>query len=115
MVERAELWWADLGSPRGSAPAYRRPVLVVSAQRFNRSAINTVVVAAVTSNVRLASAPGNHLLSEGVAGLGRPSVVNVSQLLTLDKRYLQTLIGSLPAADLRLVDRGLRLVLDLPG
>lgn len=110
---RGELWWADLGEPRGSAPAYRRPVVVVSSDRFNRSRLRTVIVAAVTSNQRLAVAPGNVALSPEDTGLDRPSVVNVSQLLTVDREVLERRIGTLTAAHTHAVESGLRLALRL--
>ena len=113
VVARGELWCADLGVPRGSAPGFRRPVAVVSSDRFNRSRLSTVIVAAVTSNVRLADAPGNVALEPAGTGLDRPSVVNVTQLLTVDRDLLDTRIGALPADRLRALDAGLRLVLRL--
>jgi len=112
-VSRGEVWWTDLGVPTGSAPGYRQPVLVVSADRFNRSRIRTVIVAAITSNLRLARAPGNNRLPLGRAGLDRESVVNVTQLLMLDERDLDDLVGRLQEPDRQAVDEGLRLALDL--
>jgi len=105
--------WADLGDPRGSAPAYRRPVVVVSSDRFNRSRIRTVVVAAVTTSARAAAAPGNVPLGQGTAGLDRNCTVNVSALLTLDKELLDDPVGDLDLSTMRQVDAGLRLVLSL--
>lgn len=113
MVARSEVWWADLGPRQGSAPAWRRPVLVVSADAFNRSRIKTVTVAAVTSNLRLAAAPGNITLAAGTAGLDRDCVVNVSQVVTLDKSNLETRLGSLDLSRMEQVDAGLRLALGL--
>lgn len=110
---RGSLWWADLGVPRGSAPGYRRPVLVVSSDRFNRSRIRTVIVAAVTTSSRAAAAPGNVPLTAGTAGLDRDCTVNVSQLLTLDREDLGEPLGVLDARTIRRVDDGLRLVLSL--
>lgn len=110
---RAALCWADLGAPRGSAPGYRRPVLVVSSDRFNRSRIRTVIVAAVTTSARAAAAPGNVPLVAGTAGLDRDCTVNVSQLLTLDRADLGEPVGVLDARTIRRVDDGLRLVLSL--
>ncbi len=101
----------DFGEPIGSAPGYRRPAVVVSSDRFNRSRIGTVIVAAVTSNLRLADAPGNVELRG--TGLPQPSVVNVSQLMVIDRRILDGRIGAVPAAALTAVDAGLRLVLGL--
>ena len=110
-MRRGELWWADLGVPVGSAPGYRRPVLVVSSDRFNSSRLATVVVAAVTSNLRLGEAPGNVVVHE--AALARPSVVNVTQLLAIDRQLLEERIAMVTRALLRQVDSGLRLSLGL--
>jgi mRNA interferase MazF len=113
MVRRGELWWVDFAEPVGSVPEYRRPAAVVSSDRFNRSRIATVIVAAVTSNIRLADAPGNVALPAGSSGLPKDSVVNVSQLLAVDRGLLDRRIGMLPSAQLAVLDRGLRLVLGL--
>lgn len=107
------MWWADLGDPIGSAPGFRRPVLVVSADRFNRSAIDTVVGIAITSNLALAAAPGNVRLPKGAAGLAKASVANVSQVVTLDRSQLVERIGRVTPAQLDDIDRGLRLALEL--
>lgn len=96
MVARGELWWVDFGAP--ASPGYRRPAVVVSSDRFNRSRIATVIVTAVTSNLRLAEAPGNVALPQETTGLDRPSVANVSQLLTVDRAVLDNRIGALPRA-----------------
>ena len=114
-MQRGEVWWASLPEPAGSGPGYRRPVVIVQADAFNRSRIRTVIAAAVTSNVRLADAPGNVLLPRRGGGmrLGRDSVVNVSQLVTLDRAFLTERIGCLAPAKLRELDEGLRLVLAL--
>ncbi len=110
---RGDVWWVELGPPRGSGPAGRRPAVVVSADRFNRSAISTVVIAAVTSNIRLAQAPGNVALPAGTAELDRDSVVNVAQLAAVDTRFLAARSGSLTEEQVSSLDRGLRLALDL--
>ena len=112
-MQTGEVWWADLPDPAGSAPGYRRPVVVVQSDEFNRSRIQTVVVAAITSNLRLSAAPGNVAIGRRGTGLPRESVVNVSQLLTLDRRILMDRAGRLPPAKLREVQDGLRLVLAL--
>jgi len=113
VVARGEVWWADLGPKRGSAPAWRRPVLIVSADAFNRSGIETVTVVAVTSNLRLAAAPGNVPLAAGSAALEKDSVVNVSQVVTLDKSDLSRRLGMLDRLEMGQVDDGLRLALSL--
>jgi mRNA interferase MazF len=112
-IQRGEIWWADLHEPRRSEPGYRRPVLVVQADSFNLSQIQTVVVAAITTNLKLADAPGNVLLPARSSGLPSDSVVNVSQLLTLDRNFLTEHAGTLPPRLERSVDEGLRIVLQL--
>lgn len=112
-MRRGEVWWASLARPDGSGPGYRRPVLVVQSDEFNESRIRTVVVAAITSNTRLAQAPGNVLLSKRASGLQRLSVVNVSQLATIDRSRLTDRISSLPDGATREVEEGLRTVLAL--
>jgi mRNA interferase MazF len=110
---RGEVWWADLPVPRGSEPGHRRPVLIVQSNPFNDSRIQTIVVAAITSNIRLAEAPGNVRLRPADSGLPKPSVVNVSQLLTLSREFLAERAGTLPGAAMNRVADGLRLVLAL--
>lgn len=112
-MKRGEIWWASLPGPQGSAPGYRRPVLVVQSNPFNDSRINTVVAAAITSNLSLAGAPGNVRVSKAVSGLSRPSVVNVSQVVTLDRSLLTQRVRTLAGATMDLVDSGLKLVLGL--
>ena len=112
-MRRGEVWWASLPAPAGSGPGYRRPVVIVQADAFNRSRIRTVIVAAVTSNLRLADAPGNVRLTGRGIGLECDSVVNVSQLVTLDRAFLTERVGRVPAPKLRELDEGLRLVLAL--
>ena len=110
-MQRGEIWWASLPEPTGSGPGYRRPMLVVQADDFNRSQIGTVVVAVLTSNLALAQAPGNVLVRARRAGLPRDSVINVSQLLTVDKRLLSEKVRALDSATMAEVDDGLRLIL----
>ena len=112
-VKRGELWWANLPGPKGSGPGFRRPVLVVSSNSLNDSRIGTVIVAVITSTVRLATAPGNVSLSSRGTGLSKPSVANVSQLLTVDRAFLAARIGRVTSRQLTDVDEGLRLALDL--
>jgi mRNA interferase MazF len=110
---RGDLFWADLPDPVGSAPGFRRPVLVVQSDPFNASRIGTVLVAAVTSNMALAQAPGNVRLARRASGLPKDSVVNVSQILTVDRLVLARRIGRLPPTTMEAVDQGLRLALAL--
>lgn len=111
MIRQGEVYWLQFGPAEGSAPAGRRPALVVQHDRFNRSAISTVVVAAITSNLRLAAMPGNVRLRTGEAGLARASVVNVSQLRTVDRSHLRERAGALGPVRLREVLVGLALLL----
>jgi len=113
VIQRGEIWWATLPTPQGYEPGYRRPVVVVQSNAFNRSLIQTVIVAAITSNLRLAGAPGNIKLTRRQSGLPRESVVNVSQVITLDKAYLTERVGKLPPRILATLEEGLRLVLSL--
>lgn len=107
---QGEVYWLSFGAADDSAPAGRRPALVVQHDRFNRSAIATTVVAAITSNLRLAAMPGNVRLRRGDAGLPRASVVNVSQVRTIDRAGLRDRVGLLPASKLREVLKGLALL-----
>jgi mRNA interferase MazF len=113
VVNRSEVWWADLSEPNGSDPGYARPVLVVQANSFNHSRISTVIVVALSSNIKLADAPGNVVLSSKQTGLTKNSVANVSQVLTLDKQYLRDKSGEISPKLMRQVDQGLLLALDL--
>ncbi|HEY2537268.1 MAG TPA: type II toxin-antitoxin system PemK/MazF family toxin [Solirubrobacteraceae bacterium] len=111
---RGQLWWADLGLPRGSAPALRRPVLVVSADQYNRSKLATLIVVVLTSSVQLAALPGNVLVAaDVVADLERDSVVNVTQIATIDRNALEECIGSLPDWLMVEVDTGITRALAL--
>lgn len=112
-MKRGEIWWADLPDPMASEPGYRRPLIVIQADEFNRSRINTVLVVVLTTNLRLADAPGNVLLSAKVSGLPKDSVVNVSQVLTIDKGFLTEKIGKVTKSELNKIESGLRLILGL--
>lgn len=111
MIRQGEVYWLHFGAPEGSAAAGRRPAMVVQHDRFNRSAISTVVVAAITSNLRLAAMPGNVRLRGGEGGLPRPSVVNISQLRTVDRRQLAERVGALGHDRIQEVLQGLALLL----
>lgn len=110
-MQRGELWWASLPDAVGAAPGYRRPVLIVQSDAFNISHIQTIIVLAVTSNLRLANAPGNVFVSADESGLSRDSVINVSQIITTDKTFLTDYISTLSARKMQQVEDGMRLVL----
>lgn len=113
VIERGDIYWADLGAPAGSRSAKRRPVLVVQADGYNSSRLATVLSVVVTSNTALAAMPGNVFLPADVTGLPRDSVVNVTALVTLNKTDLSDRVGRLPQSLAEEVDRGLRRVLGL--
>ena len=113
VIERGEVWWADLGEPDGSEPGYRRPVVIVQSDAFNRSRLRTVIAVVLMTNVRLVDAPGNVLLPAKATGLPKDSVVNVSQVITVDRDFLLDRAGRIRGQLLQDVDKGLRLVLAL--
>jgi mRNA interferase MazF len=110
---RGEIWWADLGEPRGAEPGYLRPVLIVQDDHFNRSNLATIIVLAMTSNQKYADVPGNVFLPKEQTGLARDSVANTTQLAAIDKVWLTDYIARLPRHLMREVERGLTLVLGL--
>jgi mRNA interferase MazF len=109
-IRQGEIYWVELGEPRGSAPGYRHPHVVISNDIFNRSRLRTVVLCAITSNLARASSPGNVLLKKGEANLPKDSVVNVAQLVTVDKEDLTERIGKLPLTRFEEVFTGVLLV-----
>jgi mRNA interferase MazF len=111
VISPGEVWWADLPEPAGSEPGFRRPVVVVQGEAFNRSRIATVVCVPLTGNLRWAAAPGNVLLTSRMTGLPKDSVANVSQLVTLDRGVLSERVDRLPKAKLQLVLLGIDVVL----
>jgi len=111
VIAQGEVWWADLGEPAGSEPGFRRPVVVVQGDAFNRSRIAIVVCVVLTSNLHWAEAPGNVVLTAKVTGLPKDSVANVSQVVTLDRSSLTARVGALPAKKLGLVLLGIDIVL----
>jgi mRNA interferase MazF len=113
VIQRGEIWWATLSDPFGSEPGYRRPLLIIQGNEFNASRISTVIAIVITSNLKLARAPGNVLLPKKVTGLPKDSVANVSQIITIDKNYLTERVGRISATFLAQIEIGLRLVLDL--
>ena len=112
-MRRGEIWWAALPEPVGSGPGMRRPVLIVQANPFNESRIATMIVAVITSNLALADAPGNVRLAKTDSGLPKPSVLNVSQVLTIDRGLLVERSRVLPPQVMERVNLGLRLALGL--
>ena len=113
VVERGQVWWADLDEPSGSEPGFRRPVLIVQDDAFNRSRLRTVIAVVLTSNLRLVEAPGNVVISATSAGLPKDSVANVSQVITVDRDFLSEPAGRVRGQILKDVENGLRLVLGL--
>ncbi len=113
MVNRGEIWWANLPEPTGSNPGYRRPVLVVQSNNFNHSKINTTVVLIISTNLKLAESFGNVLLKTRQSGLSKDSVVNVTQLYTIDESFLTEFVDTLSEQKMEQVDKGLRLVLSI--
>ncbi len=113
VISRGDIWWANLPSPKGSEPGYRRPVLVIQDDGFNRSQIQTVIAVILTSNLTLSQAPGNVYLPRNKTSLPKDSVVNVSQIVTVDKAFLTERITCLDSDLMERIDEGLRLVLFL--
>ena len=111
MIGRGSICWVDLGAPRGNRPAKTRPVLVVQDDAVNASRLATTIVAVITSNTGLAAVGGNVFVSASASGLAKDSVINVSQLLTVNKIDLDDPVGRVPDYLMAEVDQGLRLVL----
>lgn len=112
VIKQGDIFWVDLGAPSGSAPGYKHPHVVVQNNIFNQSRMNTVVVCALTSNLKRAGAPGNVLLSMGEANLKRKSVVNISQVVTVDKSDLIEKIGTLSPSRVRQIIDGIELLVE---
>jgi mRNA interferase MazF len=113
VIFRGEIWWATMPKPLGSEPGFRRPVLIIQSNRFNRSRLATVIGIVLTTNLTLAELPGNVLVPASETGLENDSVVNITQIVTLDRRMLETRIGKLSDDLLGKVEDGLRLIQDL--
>lgn len=111
VIAQGEVWWADLAEPIGSAPGYRRPVIILQSDPLNRSQISTVVCVVLTSNLRWSIAPGNVLLTAKQTGLDRDSVAKVSQLVTIDKRQLIDRAGKLPRKPMESIFSGIDLIM----
>lgn len=113
VIERGEVWWADLGEPGGSEPGYRRPVVIVQSDAFNRSRLRTIIAVVLMTNLRLVEAPGNVLIPAKASGLPKDSIANVSQLITVDRDFLLERAGRLRGQIMKDLESGLRLVLGL--
>jgi mRNA interferase MazF len=112
-VRRGEVWWAELAEPIASEPGYRRPVLIVQSDDFNRSRIHTVIAVVLTTNLRLVEAPGNVEITKEDTELSRDSVANVSQIITIDKEFLTERVSRLSDRIMMSVEEGIRTVLAL--
>lgn len=112
VISQGDVAWVDLPEPSGSAPAGRRPAVVLQHDRFNRTRIATTVVVAITSNMKYARLPGNVRLAKGEAGLSRPSVVNVTQIAAIDRDCISGHLGRVSPKRLREIWRGVCLVLE---
>ena len=110
-MKHGEIWWAELPDPAGSGPGYKRPVLIVQSDEFNESKIQTVVCIVITSNLKLAEAPGNLLIKAKDSHLNKDSVINVSQIITLDKSVLIEFVGVVSKSILKKITAGIKLVL----
>ncbi len=111
-IKQGEIYWVDFGIPKGSETGYRHPHIVIQNNVFNESKINTVVVCALTSNLKWAKSPGNVLLKKGEGNLPKDSVVNVTQVETIDKSFLAEKIGVLPASRVRQIIEGIKLLIE---
>lgn len=111
MIRQGDIFWVDLATPSGSAPGYKHPHVVIQNNVFNQSKINTVVVCALTSNLKRARSPGNVLLSKGEANIKKESVVNISQVVTVDKADLIEKIGTLSSSRIKQVIEGITLLI----
>ena len=113
VIERGQIWWADLPEPRGSSPGYEHPILIVQSDEFNRTKLNTIIGAVITSNMTLAKMPGNVLIKKNQIELPEDSVVNITQIVTIDKSELLEYVGTLSERKMEQIENGLRLVLSL--
>ena len=110
MVSRGDIWWVELSEPQKSEPGYKRPVVVIQANSFNKSKINTTICAVITSNLKLAEAPGNIILYANTSGLPKDSVINISQIITVDKSYLVEKVGELTGKQIKCLSNSLKLI-----
>lgn len=113
VIERGQIWRADLPEPRGSSPGYEHPIVVIQSDYFNQTKINTIIGAVITSNLDLAEMPGNVLIKKNQTELSKDSVVNATQIVTVDKSELLEYVGTLSERKMEQIENGLRLVLSL--
>ncbi len=113
VIERGAIWWADLPEPKNSSPGYKHLFVIIQSDNFNQTKINTVIGAIITSNMVLAEMPGNVVLKKNQSGLSKDSVVNVTQIITIDKSDLLEYVGILAESKIEQIEKGLRLVLSL--
>ena len=112
-MQKGEIWWANLPKPKISEPGYKRPVLIIQSNSFNKSKINTIICAVITSNVSLAKAPGNIHLKKLESKLPKESVINVSQIITIDKSLLSKYVSTLNKEVIKKIEYGIKIVLDI--
>jgi len=112
-MERGEIYWVNFGVPAGSEPGYRRPAVILQSNTFNQTRIKTTICAILTSNLDLLEAPGNLLIEKSVSGLPKDSVLNISQIYTVDKASVEDRIGQLPGQYLARLDTSIRLIMDV--
>jgi mRNA interferase MazF len=113
VIKRGEVWWAELGAARGSGPGFRRPIVIIQSDDFNQTRLNTTLGVVITTNLRLAEMPGNIMLRKSVVNLPKDSVINVTQVVTVDKHDLLERMGRLSEEMIEQIENGLRLVLSL--
>lgn len=111
VISQGDIWWAELPSPTGSGPGFRRPVVIVQGDALNQSRIGTAICVPLTSNLKWASAPGNVVLASKVTSLEKDSVANVSQILTVDRELLTECVGRVSGARVQLILAGIDVVL----
>ncbi len=113
VIERGEIWWADLPEPKGSMPGYQHPILIIQSNKFNQTGLRTVIGVIITTNLHLGNMPGNVLLTPRQSGLPHQSVVNVTQIVTANKSDLFEFVGVVSAGKIEQIEKGIRRVLAL--
>lgn len=113
VIERGQIWWTELPEPRGSSPGYEHPIVIIQSDGFNQTKLNTVIGAVITSNLDLSEMPGNVLLKKEQSELPKDSIVNITQIVTIDKSELLEYVATLSERKVEQIEKGLRLVLSL--